>query len=264
LSRSAIGDDGFTVTATGDNGATASVQGDLKLAGQPAPPDPHSHGIVAALASTEATAGQGGSGRYELQLTSTGSAVDTFAAGITGLPAGVTASFSQTSAQVPPGVSIFRDVALSLAVSRGTAPGRYPFSVTVSSTGDPSVSATVQVRSLSDAAIAMTAVASVATVATAQTQPTPTSTDSPKVTPVLRFGYHAMPTTVAVTFNQALDSARAEDVRDYRIIGPAVRVIRVKKAVYVPATNTVRLRTARRINIHYKYELILDGQASTA
>jgi hypothetical protein len=68
-----------------------------------------------------------------------------------------------------------------------------------------------------------------------------------------------MPTTVVVTFNQALNPATAQDAHDYTIIGPKGRTIRVKSAVYDASTNTVTLHPAQRIDIHYRYELIIDG-----
>ena len=79
------------------------------------------------------------------------------------------------------------------------------------------------------------------------------------MTQVLRYGYHWMPTTVVVTFNQALNPATAQDAHDYTIIGPEGRTIRVKSAVYDARTNTVTLHPAQRIDIHYRYELIIDG-----
>ena len=85
--------------------------------------------------------------------------------------------------------------------------------------------------------------------------------DGPLVFSLQRYGYHWMPTTVVLTFNQALDATTAQDPQDYRIIGPAGRTIRVKEAVYDPAANTVTLHPARRIDIHYRYKLIVDGTA---
>ena len=103
--------------------------------------------------------------------------------------------------------------------------------------------------------------AAVTIVTTAAVTPTPTPTDGPQVTQVLRYGYHWMPTTVVVTFNQALDPATAQDAHDYTIIGPEHRRIHVKSAEYDASTNTVTLHPSRRINIHYRYELIVDGTA---
>ena len=125
-SFAALGDYGFTVTANGNNGAEASVQGDLVLQGQPVLPDPKSHGIVASLTPNQATAGQGTSAQYFVQLTNTGSADDTFTLAAMGLPSDVTASFGETTIDVPPGVSNFRDVTLTLTPQAGTAPPAIP------------------------------------------------------------------------------------------------------------------------------------------
>ena len=70
-----------------------------------------------------------------------------------------------------------------------------------------------------------------------------------------------MPTTVVVTFNQALDPATAQDAQDYTIIGPHGRIVRVKSAVYDASTDSVTLHPAQRIDIHYRYELIIDGMS---
>ena len=99
----ALGDYGFTVTANDANGAQASVNGDLILAGQPPVLDPDAHGVVVTLTPISATAGQGSSATYVVQLTNTGSADDTFSLSAAGLPADVAASFSQTTVDVPPG-----------------------------------------------------------------------------------------------------------------------------------------------------------------
>lgn len=79
----------------------------------------------------------------------------------------------------------------------------------------------------------------------------PVVPDGPEVVSLLRYGYHMKPTTLVLTFDQALDSVTAADVKDYRIIGPGGRVIGIKRAVYDPATLTVRLHPKERINVHY-------------
>ena len=71
-----------------------------------------------------------------------------------------------------------------------------------------------------------------------------------------------MPTTLAITFNQVLDPATATDAKDYRIIGPAGRTIRVKKVTYDAQTDTVTLRPAQRISVHHPYKLIIRGTGS--
>jgi len=90
----------------------------------------------------------------------------------------------------------------------------------------------------------------------------PALVDGPQVTEFLRDGYHMMPTTLVLTFDQALDPTTAQDAKDYRIIGPKGRVIRIKSAVYDPATLSVTLDPKQRLNIHYQYKLIVDGSAS--
>jgi uncharacterized membrane protein len=137
----ALSNYGFMVTATANTGFTGTVQGTLTLAGMPAvsPPDPQAHGIVASLTPSSANAGQGTSAIFTIQLTNTGSADDTFALAVSGLPAGVTARFAQTSVDVPPGASNFRDVMLTLTPAPGTAVGNDPFTVTAASATKSSV-----------------------------------------------------------------------------------------------------------------------------
>jgi len=84
---------------------------------------------------------------------------------------------------------------------------------------------------------------------------------APTIVSMQRFGYHALPTTLVLTFDQALDPTTAQDARDYRIVGPAGRTIAIKKAVYDPANLTVTLHPVERISIHHRYELIVDGTA---
>jgi hypothetical protein len=111
------------------------VQGTLTVAGPADVPSfLEAHGIVATLTPSQATAGQGTAAQYVVQLINIGSTDDTFGLAVTGLPAGVTASFGATTIDVPPGASNFRDVALTLTSSTGTAPGNIPFAVSATST----------------------------------------------------------------------------------------------------------------------------------
>jgi hypothetical protein len=85
--------------------------------------------------------------------------------------------------------------------------------------------------------------------------------DGPTIVSVLRYGYHMMPTSLVLTFDQALDSTTAQDAKNYRVIGPAGGIIGIKSAVYDPATLTVMLHPLHLISIHRRYELIVDGTA---
>ncbi len=88
------------------------------------------------------------------------------------------------------------------------------------------------------------------------------SPGGPELTKVQRFGYHQMPTTVVLTFSQALDPSVAEDVRDYRIVSPAGHHVKVRRAVYDAADHSVTLHLAQRLSIHHPYYLTVVGTGS--
>src|SRR5581483_1132790 len=127
------------------SGAQGSAQATLNVAGTAVPkPDPDAHGIVATLTPAQASAGQGTSAQYTIQVTNTGSAEDRYTLQVNGLPNGISYAFDQNyqnhgDIDVPPGASNFRDVGLSLAVSAGTAPGNYPFTVVATSENNDAV-----------------------------------------------------------------------------------------------------------------------------
>ncbi len=135
-----LSDFGFVVSATGSFGG--SVEGTLTLSGDLVLPaaQPEAHGVVISLDPTQATAGQGTAAHFVAHVTNTGSVADTFALSTAGLPAGFTATFEQTSIEVPPGASNFREVTLTIVPSVGTPPGDYPFSLTADSTSHATIS----------------------------------------------------------------------------------------------------------------------------
>src|SRR5262249_36646497 len=85
--------------------------------------------------------GQGTSTTYTVAVTNIGNETDTYNLTATGLPAGITASFSPATIAVPPGQSNFPDVTLTLPTAAGTAPASYSFMVTATSTSATSVTA---------------------------------------------------------------------------------------------------------------------------
>ena len=85
----------------------------------------------------------------------------------------------------------------------------------------------------------------------------------PTVLRVHRLGFHARPTRIVLTFNEALDPARAADLANYRLTGPQGGAIPVRSATYDPALLTVTLRPARRLNLHRVFELVVNGLAPT-
>ena len=89
--------------------------------------------------------------------------------------------------------------------------------------------------------------------------PPPANSTGPRLTGVQRFGFHAMPTTVVLTFDQPLEPGPAKDVRNYVIRDPSGHRIRVNRAVLDPTRLTVTLHPAQRISIHHPYQLIVNG-----
>ncbi|HKI37475.1 MAG TPA: hypothetical protein VKA46_36810 [Gemmataceae bacterium] len=140
-----LGDHGFTVTAKDANGVSAFVHGDLILAGQPpAAPDIEAHGVVVSLKPVQASAGQGTTARFTVQVTNTGSVADTFSLAALGLSAGITVLFSPAMVLVEPGTKSVQTVILTLTPARGTTAGAIPFQVTATSTTASTVTASAQ------------------------------------------------------------------------------------------------------------------------
>jgi streptogramin lyase len=83
----------------------------------------------------------------------------------------------------------------------------------------------------------------------------------PTVTAVQRFGYHADPTIIALSFSTGLDLARAQDVRNYRIVGPGGQVIKIDSALYSSISNMVTLSLHNRLNLHLIYQLTINGSS---
>ena len=81
----------------------------------------------------------------------------------------------------------------------------------------------------------------------------------PTINSVERFGFHAWPTTLVLHFNEALDPARAQDVANYRIVGPDGRTVAIASAVYDSAAHTVTLAPRRRLDLHRIYRLTVVG-----
>jgi hypothetical protein len=202
--------------------------------------------VTAGFTVASQTLSQPGTATFFLLVHNTGNSEDEYSASIIGANGPVTASLVGLDGSPTQSIPIFRLPGLST--------GAIELEANLAAIGSGTV--TIQVQSLTDPAIVTTATATVM-IPRAVTQPV--TTDGPEVMKVKRYGYHWMPTTIVVTFNEALNPAAAVDRKDYRIFGPAGRRIRVKRAVYDPATFTVILHPARRINIHHKYKFIIEG-----
>jgi hypothetical protein len=72
---------------------------------------------------------------------------------------------------------------------------------------------------------------------------------------------HMHPTVLVLTFSEGLNVTRAQDVTNYKVIGPSGRAIRIAQAVYDPTRDTVTLTPDERISIHHRYRLEVVGTA---
>jgi uncharacterized membrane protein len=124
----------FTVTAT-SGGTSGSVQGTMILTGTGtigATGSSNTLGVQAALIPTQATGGQGTPTTFAVQLTNVGNVADTYTLSAT-TPASITATFSQPTIAVPPGLSNFRQVLVQVTAAQGTAVGSQNFTITATS-----------------------------------------------------------------------------------------------------------------------------------
>jgi virginiamycin B lyase len=95
--------------------------------------------------------------------------------------------------------------------------------------------------------------------------PPPAGVDGPRVTLVQRFGFHELPTTLVLTFNEPLDPGRAQNLNDYQIValGRHPRTIGIGAAVYDAARQTVTLSPIRRLNFHHRFRLTVVGTGAS-
>ena len=79
----------------------------------------------------------------------------------------------------------------------------------------------------------------------------------PSVVGIGRIGVHHQPTQLIVTFEGPVDVTKAENPGDYSVITRSGKTIPIKSATYNPATNSVTLIPARRLNVHHHFRLSL-------
>jgi uncharacterized membrane protein len=254
------------LTAAATSASNAAVQGaatsELNI--------PDSQGMTATFSPASQTLSQPGTATFLLMVHNTGNTEDSYSATIMGANGPITATLVGLDGSPTQSIPTFRLPGLST--------GAIELQTDLSAIGLGTV--TVDVQSLTNSGITATPAASVlasqqvipppvipppvipALVIPPQVIPPPVATDGPQVKELLRYGYHMRPTTLVLTFDQALDPTTAQDAKDYRIVGREGRIIRIKSAVYDPTTLSVTLDPRQRINVHHGYELIVDGSAS--
>ena len=73
--------------------------------------------------------------------------------------------------------------------------------------------------------------------------------------PITRFGIHRQKTQLVVSFTGTVDPTLASDPKNYTVIASPTDHIAVVSAKFDPATNSVTLTPARRLNVHYHFTL---------
>jgi uncharacterized repeat protein (TIGR01451 family) len=102
-------------------------------------------------------------------------------------------------------------------------------------------------------------------VTTAVTSPTPPpggDTTGPTVVSLQRFGFHARPTRLVLTFSEALDPARATNLANYRLTGPRGAAVRIRSATYDPTAHAVTLLPSRLLSLNQVFRLLVNGTSS--
>lgn len=77
----------------------------------------------------------------------------------------------------------------------------------------------------------------------------------PTVSSIGRIGVHHQQTRLVVTFDGAVNPITAANPANYFVITPSGRKIPIKSADFNPATNSVTLVPAVRLNVHYHFNL---------
>ena len=80
---------------------------------------------------------------------------------------------------------------------------------------------------------------------------------------MLRFGYHAMPTVLAIVFDTPLDPATALNLANYQLLGPHRLPVRLASAALTNGGTTVVLQPRGRLNVHWTYTLTVLGKPPT-
>ena len=76
-----------------------------------------------------------------------------------------------------------------------------------------------------------------------------------------RFGFHAQPTSLVISFNGPLDPSPAQKVSNYRIVAPNGHRITVRSAIYNSATDSVTLLLGQQLVLRKSYRLTINGTA---
>jgi hypothetical protein len=204
---------------------------------------PATSGMTAAFNPTSQTLAAPGEATFLLTVQNTGNAEDIYSATIMTITGPLTATLIGPDGSPTQSISSFRVPGLSTATIELRAD--------LPATGEGRV--TVLVKSLDHPESATPTALTIVTPVTVRLSP------GPRVRNVQRFGYHMKPTTLVVSFSEALDPSAAQDVHNYRIVARDRHRIKVLRAVYDSTNDTVTLHLAERLNLHHPYRFTVIG-----
>jgi hypothetical protein len=96
----------------------------------------------------------------------------------------------------------------------------------------------------------------------------PIRAHAPALFGLIRHGIHAQPTRLVVTYDEAMDPVSAELRANYVVVDLGRdmqlgtrddRIRKIASAIYDPATDSVRLRTRRRLPLRHEYALVINS-----
>ena len=86
---------------------------------------------------------------------------------------------------------------------------------------------------------------------------------APTVVSLVRYGFHAQPTTLVLTFSSALDATSAQNINNYQIMTSSGTMIPITSAVYDPSNFTVTVSPSQLLSLHEYYHLTVIGTPPT-
>jgi hypothetical protein len=87
--------------------------------------------------------------------------------------------------------------------------------------------------------------------------------DGPQVTKIQPLVHRDQPSQLVIYFDNALEISPAQTISNYQIKGPGHHRIKIKSAIYNPASDAVMLLLARRLNPGTRYRVKVIGATST-
>ena len=86
---------------------------------------------------------------------------------------------------------------------------------------------------------------------------------TPQIMGLSRYGFHDLPTSLALDFNGPMNAASVMNAANYQIVDAHGHHVAISQVQYDPATKTVTLDPAIKLNVHKVYTLTVLGTGAT-